>query len=510
VQSIRKKSFAAEQLARQKKTNPVVWVLVGVFVVLLVVGGYVMYQRSVQEKVETETQQIKSIAVLPFRDMSPKKDQEYLGDGIAETIINTLTKIEGIQVPASTSSSAFKGKDLSIIEIGKQLNVETILEGTVQKEGNLLRVTAQLIKVTDGFHLWSELYEREFDSIFAIQDSISYAIVEELKGKLPGDEKAVIEKRYTEDVEAWDLYLQGRYYWNERSENGYTKALLSYRKAIEKDPDYALAYAGIADTFNLMAHYGIINKIEGYQNARVHANKALEIDDSLSEAFVSLAWINIYYDWDWVSAQRNLTRAVELNPGNSQAYHFSFDYYSMMRKFDKALLALQHASELDPMTNYHGLLITAYGNVGNYDEAMHEFEKAIVTDSKHFPYARIGDIYIKMGNYKEAINVLQSVDSNFGNLFLGYAYGKSGEREKAEQVLNMLITRNEKNIDNSVWISCIYVSLDDIDNAFDWMGKAYENKVSYLPYINIFSPWNPIRSDPRFKALLKKMGLPED
>ena len=274
-----KKSFAAEQLAlrQQKKLNPVVWVLVGVVVVVLVVGGYVVYQRSVQEQAETEAEDIKSIAVLSFKNLSADPEQEYFCDGIAEVIINALTHVKDLRVIASTSSFTFKGKDAKAREIGKELDVETIMEGNVQKAGNRLRITAQLIKVADESHLFSETYDLNLEDIFAIQDTISLAIVEALEVELLGKEKTAIEKRYTENLGAYELYLLGLH--NRRSGNR-EKAVDYFQQAIDKDPDFALAYAGIADTYRYWGTYGGLPRNEAYSKAKEAAGKALEIDDT--------------------------------------------------------------------------------------------------------------------------------------------------------------------------------------------------------------------------------------
>ena len=260
--SIRKKSFAAEQLARQqqKKVSPVVWVLVGVVVVLLVVGGYVMYQRSAAEKqVETETEQIKSIAVLPFVDMSPEKDQAYLGDGIADAIINAINNVGELRVIDRTSSFQFRGKENAIDEIAEKLTVDAVLEGSVHKQEKRLRIMAQLIKVSDHSHFFLKNYDIDFSDIFTVQDSISLLVLKELKFTLMGKEKAAIVRRYTNDPDAYELYLQGLYYADLGS-NSQGKAREYFQQAIDKDPDFALAYAGLARVSRREEQKALLNK----------------------------------------------------------------------------------------------------------------------------------------------------------------------------------------------------------------------------------------------------------
>jgi len=274
------------------------------------------------QKVGKEQDSKPSIAVLPFRDMSPQKDQDYFCEGMAEELINALTKIEGLHVAARTSAFQFKGKDLNVRRIGEELGVKTVLEGSVRKAGNRLRITAQLINISDGYHIWSDKYDRDIEDIFAIQDEISLAIVDNLKLKLLKKEKAQLMKRYTEDQEAYSLYLKGRYFWNRRYEGGLLKGIEYFQKAIEKDPSFAPAYAGIADCYCLMGMYNWNPPKEAYPKAKAATLRALEIDDTLPEAHASLGWIKMFYDWDWAAAERAFQRAIELNPNYATAHNW--------------------------------------------------------------------------------------------------------------------------------------------------------------------------------------------
>ena len=378
MQSIRKKSFAAEQLAlrQQKKVSPVVLVLLGVVVVALVVGGYVMYQRNVKEEVETE--QIKSIAVLPFVDMSPEKDQEWFCDGVVEGIINAMTNVRDLQVTGRTSAFAFKDKGLGIPEIGEKLNVEAVLEGSILKSGNRILITAQLIKVSDGFHLWSQEYNRELKDVIDIRAEISIKIVEALKVELLGDEKAAIEKRYTENIEAWNLYKRGRYQLNDRSEEGVNKAVSYFKRAIEIDSNYALAYAGIADSYNLLGISHYISPKEASIEVNKWAKEALEIDEKIAEAHKSLASAHLWYDWDWETAQKEYIRAIELNPSNADTYFWYADYFRVMGKYEEALESLKRAHEIDPLSYIINLLLSeSYFLTGRTEEAVKQCHKAI-------------------------------------------------------------------------------------------------------------------------------------
>ena len=389
MQSIRKKSFAAEQLAlRQKnKKNPVVWVLVGVVVVALVIGGYVVYQRSVVQK-HVETEKIKSIAVLPFVDMSPDKDQEWFCDGISETILNNLTQIDDLIVIARTSAFSFKGKDITVDEIAKKLNAETILEGSVIKSGNRLQITAQLIKADQGYHIWSNTYKREAEDVFPIIEEISLKIVEALKGEVLGVEKVAIEKRYTENKEANNFYFLGRYHLYNRSEEEINKALSYFRRAIEIDPQYALACAGIADSYHVsgISHY--LSPQEAYAESKKWAQKALETDDTIAEPYISLASISLWYDWNWEAARNNYKRALELNPSNADAHHWYADYFKAMGNYEEALVSMKRSHEIDPLSyivnlmlpkSIYDLIIVIKGSRSSYACSSHS--KAVSSSS---------------------------------------------------------------------------------------------------------------------------------
>ncbi|UCH84438.1 MAG: hypothetical protein JSW50_01745, partial [Candidatus Latescibacterota bacterium] len=289
-----------------------------------------------------------SIAVLQFRDMSAQKDQEYLCEGVAEDIINALTHVEGLQVAARTSAFSFRGKDIDIREIGRKLNVQTLLEGSIQKAGNRLRITAQLIKVSDGYHIWSERYNRELEDVFAIQDEISLAIVDKLKVKLLGEERTKLVKRGTVNQDAYILYLKGRYFWNRRYEGGLQKAIEHFQQAIEKDPGFALAYSGLADGFGVLATYGFHPPKDAFTRAKKATEMALKIDGSLAEAVASQAYTRMFFDWDWPAAERGYKRAIDLNPNYETAHYWYGILLSIMGRVEESIQEMERARELEP------------------------------------------------------------------------------------------------------------------------------------------------------------------
>jgi len=522
--SIRKKSFAAEQLAlRQKKKSPVVWVLVGVIVVALVGGGYMVYQRAVSEKqVETEAQQIKSVAVLPFRDMSQEKDQDWFCEGLSEGIINALTKVSDLQVTGRTSAFAFKDKDLGIPEIGEQLKVEAVLEGSILKSGNRILITAQLINVSDGFHLWSEEYDRELKDVIDMRAEISMKIVEALKGELLGEEKEAIEKRYTENTEAYNLYLQGRHFWQQRSHEDLEKALMYFRQAIDKDQDYALAYTGIADVYNLLGNHGYMYSKDAHTEAQKYARKALEIDDTLAEAHNSLAFAILYGDWNLTDAEKEFKKAIELNPGYGLTYWWYKDCLMIQGRLEEALAELKKGLKLDPLNfNVFFGIIRVNIYLGRCDEAQAEFNKLLEV----YPVHEWNDLIpvilsLCRGEYQSTITDLERMRekstwqtgsfANFLDAELGFAYGMSGQYGKAKIIAREMLERNKDAYSGLCSVAAVYAGAGDNDKAFEWLEKAYDIRDPWILLINVAPRFETLRKDPRFKALLKKMNLPAE
>ena len=449
-----------------------------------------------------------SIAVLPFINMSADPEQEYFCDGMTEEIINKLTQIEDLRVIARTSSFCFKGEKVDIADIGNKLIIEWILEGSVRKAGNRIRVTAQLVKVSDQTHIFSNNYDRNLEDIFAIQDEISLAIVDALKVKLLKQEKAAVVKRHTEDHVAYKLYLLGRHHWNNRTEEQMLKGLDYFYKAVEKDPNYALAYTGIAESYNMLAHHGFLYPNEAYPKAKDAVKKALEIDDMLSETHAALGYIRLYYDWDWVETEREYRQAINLNPNNAFAHHYFAIYLFAMGRLNKAIAESKRAQELDPLAPIiTGILGMIYCDMHQYNEAMEQFRK-VSEITPNFPtYYYFGYLYLKKGNYKEAIEVFQKDVFFWSHGGLGFAYGMSGERDKAKQLIRELIEQKKGKYVPSYFIAEIYSGLGENDKAFEWLEQAYEERDSQLVYMKVFPEWDPLRSDPRFKALLKKAGL---
>jgi TolB-like protein/tRNA A-37 threonylcarbamoyl transferase component Bud32/Tfp pilus assembly protein PilF len=390
-----------------------------------------------------EREVIRSIAVLPFKDMSPQRDQDYLCEGLAEELINALAQVKGLKVAARTSAFSFQGKDVDIREIGRQLNVGAILEGSVQKSGNQLRVTTQLICIADGYHLWSDRFDRNIKDIFAVQDEISMAVVEKLRVELLDGEKERVTKRHTRDEKAYELYLKGRYHWNRRSPKDMVMAVDYFQRAIDQDPRYALAYVGIADVFNMLAEFGFIQPQEGYRKSRSLLQKAREIDDSLSELYSSLATITYCYEWDLPAAEGYVRRSIELNPQNMWAHLVCAEVVGVRGRAEEALEEAKTGMEIDPLSPMaHGL----YGIVLSYidEEAGRAYQLktlAMEPDNPMF-HVWLGMDYLgKPAMPDKAVEHLQkAVDLGVSGAYgyLGMAHALAGRKQEAWKCLRKL------------------------------------------------------------------------
>jgi serine/threonine protein kinase/Tfp pilus assembly protein PilF len=463
-----------------------------------------------------------SIAVLPFKNLTDDPEQEYFCDGMADEIINALTHVEGLRVVARTSAFSFKGKETDIRKVGHKLNVKTLLEGSVRKAGDRVRIAAQLINVADGYHIWSDKYDRNIgelccpEDIFVIQDEISLAIVNNLKVKLFREEKEKLVKRHTDDLDAYNFYLKGCYFWNRRTEESLKRSIQYFQKAIEKDPDYGLAYSGLADSYHTLQDYSSISPKELNAKAREAALKALEIDNTLAEAHASLGMISFRY-WDWEGAERECKRAIKLNPNYPTAHHWYALLLMYMGRFEEAMEEIECARRLDTLSlviNRNKALVFFYAR--QYDRAIDALQETLEMDPNFsLTHATLGMVYLQKSMYDEALaefqreKALSSAWDHEIECFTGIAYAKIGKKDKAMRVINDLIKRREKEYASPYYIAKIYFALDEDNHGFKWLNIGYQEKENLLLEIKVDPAFDGVRSDPRFKKLLKKVGLPE-
>ena len=458
--------------------------------------------------------QLPSIAVLPFKDMSAQRDQEYFCEGIAEELINGLTQIEGLRVAARTSAFQFKGRDLDVRHIGKELGVESVLEGSVRKAANRIRITAQLVTVSDGYHIWSEKYDRDLEDIFAIQDEISLAIVEKLRGKLLKEEKSKLVKRYTDNEEAYNLYLKGRYYWNRRHEGGIQKAIEFFQQAVEKDPLCAPAHVGIADCYNVSGILGLMDPRIAYARSREAVTKALDIDDDLAEAHASLGWIKTFYDWDWAGAEAEFLRTFELNPNYAAGHYFYSLHLGVRGRHDESIAEASRAVELDPIHLVFNTIqaVTLYWG-RRYDAAIEQFRKTLDMDPNFF----LANLYFglalamkeKWGEAVEPISraLAASPGSPLAMGLIGHVLAASGRTREALEVLDRLEELSKERFVGSHAKALIHLGLEADDRMFECLESAFVERESWLAMLNTLPLYDRVRSDPRLIALVRRVGF---
>ena len=455
-----------------------------------------------------------SLAVLPFTNMSPDKENEYFCDGLSEELINALANIRELRVAARTSAFAFKGREVDIREAGIKLNVGTILEGSVRKSGQRLRITAQLVNVEDGYHLWSGQFDREMKDIFDIQEEISLAIVDQLKLEMLMSEKEKILKRHTADPEAYELYLKGLHFWRRRYEKGLQKSLQFFQMAAEKDPGYALPYIGIADAFGILGVYGFLPPHPAYARARAAANKALEIDPEIAEVYASLGWISMWYDRDWQAAEGYFRKGIEMKPDYPLVHLWYGNLLFCTGRFDDAVREMRKGKELEPLEP------APPSHVGwalyfsrRFDDSLEELGQVVASDPEFsLPYVWLSLDFVAKKMWPEAIDaalkfVELSGESGFSLTILGYAYGSAGMKEEALKILERLDGLPKDRYVGPIFRACIRVGLGEKEKTLDDLEKAYEGKDSALAFLKVWPIWDPLRSEPRLQALLKKMNL---
>jgi len=454
-----------------------------------------------------------SIAVLPFANMSADPDQEYFCDGITEEIINALAHVENLRVVARTSAFAFKNKNVNAIEIGKELHVKTILEGSVRKSGNRIRIMAQLINVTDGFHMWSEKYDREMDDVFAVQDEITQAIFDNLKVKLLGERKEALAKRHQDNSEAYNSYLKGRFFWNKRTKEALRKSIVYYKEGIEHEPLSALCYAGLADSYHSLGYYNFLPGKEVYNEAKAAAEKAIDLDESLGEAYASLGCIHLFYDWDLEAAERALKKAIHLNPNYASAHHWNAFLLTAKGRHHEALAEMKKAQEFDPLST---VICSAAGWISylgrDYDRAEELCSKAMEMDSNyHVAHVVRGLVFLQKNMFAEAISEFQRArelvkDDAGTEAYLGIAFAKSGEKEKSKKMMLELTDLSKKKYVPPYYTAAIYAALGEKTKAVELLYKALEERTPWLIFLKTWPIFENLHSEPAFKVLLERIG----
>ena len=459
-----------------------------------------------------------SIAVLPFDNMSVDEEYSHMGDAITDEIILELQKIKEFdRVLSRTSTMQYKENRPTIPEIAEKLGVNYIIEGSIQRHKEDVSIRVQLIRAKHEDHVWGDEYDGKWEDIFSIQDEIALEVANELKTALSPEEIRKIEKNPTENLKAYNLYLKGRYFWNKRTAEGFQKGIEYFELAIETDLTYALAYAGVADCYSFLGWHDFLPSKEVYPRARAAAEKALEIDEALSEAHTSLAFVKYLYDWDWLGAEREFMRAIELNPSYATAHQWYAQYLSSRKRHDEAIAEAKRAQELDPLSLsiIHSMGLVFYQR-RQYDLAIEQFQKILEMDPNYVAaHWYLAYPYVQKAMYSEAIAELQKAIDLSGKrdpplvALLGFAYSYSGERDKAKKVIEELLKLSKQRYVAPCYIVFIYMGLGQKDQAFEWLEKAYEERDDWFIGLKASPMFDGLRSDPRFQDLLDRVNFPD-
>jgi len=476
-----------------------------------------MAETSTESTPGRSWQGIRSIAVLPFEDLSPNKDQAYFCDGMTETVIDTLTKLEGLRVAARTSSSLLSDKQLDIETIGAKLHVGAILEGSVRREGKRLRVTARVVNVSDGLNLWSETYDRNSDDVFAIQDEISWGIAEALESKLVAaiETHKVLPKAIDCNPEAYSLYLRGRYHLGGTTRAEIEKGIGYFEKAIKHDPNCALAYSGIAEAYDELGNSNLVPPRAVMPKAKAAALRALAIDNSLAEAHAALGLVESTYDWNWRGAEQEFKRAIALDSRYASAYRwYGLTCLASTGRMVEALAAIKQAQDLDPLSlSTSTNLATILMRLGQYNEAIQIFRETLDLDPKFFwAHRDLGVAFNRNHMFKESVQTLEEAKSISNQdpavlAALGYCYAAAGEAGRAQSILNELTGLMRERYVPPYHIAALYTGLGDKNKALEWLGRAYEDRSSWMNGIKVDPLFTTLHAEPRFVSILQKMGL---
>lgn len=481
--------------------------------------GALIYSKSAEQPRRTveARSSIRSIAVLPFRPLNASEpDGNYLGSGIADALITRLGSLDQISVRPTSAVLRFDDPNQDSLAAARSLGVDAVLEGSFQREGGRLRVTAQLVAAHDGAQIWAGTFDEKLTDIFAVQDSISEQAARALALKLGSEEKRRLRKRYTESAEAYQAYLKGRYFWNKRTEEDLKKSVVFFQQALDLDPIYAPAYAGLADSYLLLGVYGGLPVKEASRRGEAAAMKALELDDTLAEAHASLGLMKNSFEEDYRGAEESFKRAIEINPNYATAHHWYALHLSMEGRHEEAVAKVKRAAELDPlslMINTDVGLVLSIAR--RYDEGIAQFQKTLELDPNFFEARHLlGQVYMFKGMYEEAIAEWRKITKVGPSVLLGmkimtgYAYALSGRRDEALKNLDEVrAMERQRGGALLLYETLTYACLGDKDEAFKTLEKLSREEPRLLRGLKTYPLWDNLRTDPRFTELLRRVGL---
>ena len=498
-------------VAAPHRLRPTRWVIMALaFVLGVAILSVLLFRSRGHASVP-----IRSLAVLPLDNLSGDASQNYFSDGMTDELITDLAQISALRVISRTSVMVYKGARKPLPQIARELHVDAIVEGTVLRAGDQVRITAQLIDASSDKHLWSQSYEGDLRDTLALQDRVARAIAKEIQINLTPQEQVALKSARVVNPQAYESYLKGRYFWNKRTADGLRVALAYFNQAIEEDPNYAQAYSGLADTYALLGdwQYGVMTSKEAFPKAKAAALKAVGLDSALGEAHNSLGFVLDGFDWDLDSGGKEFRRAIELNPGYATAHHWYAWHLALLGQYDEAIAEMKKAESLDPLS----LIINAdlaelFVLAHSYDESVRQSLKTIEMDPNFgMAHNQLAQAYLQEHKYQEAVAELQkavqlSEESPTCIANLARAYALSGQRSEAVKLLTELKTRSTPGYSHASEIAVIYVSLGDTDEAMNWLQRGYAER--FNPGVLLRPGFDPLRSDPRFQNLAHRVGLP--
>jgi len=493
-------------------------ILVAAVLVALVSGIAVHYVRGVDAS-KGKANRSSSLVVLPLENLSGDKEQDYFADGMTDDLIANLAKIHSLRVVSRSTAMAYKGTHKPLPQIASELNVDAVVEGTVMRVGNRVRITAELVQVSTDQHLWADTYESTIGDVLALQNRVSSAIVDEIRINLTKEDKERLAQKPSVSPDAYEDYLKGRYYWNKRSSEGFEKAIGYFQSATRRDPQYALAYAGLADCYGIIGAtiYGTLPAAEAAPKAKAAATRALEIDPSLAEAETSLATAKFNYDWDWSGAAEGFRKAIEMDPRYPTAYQRYSLYLSAMGRSNESFAQINKARDLDPLSiNINVSLGWRLYLARDFDRSIGQLRDALELDP-NYEWARVnlGQAYEQKGEYNLAIQEFQralevSPSSPLSISALAHAYALSGNHAEALKLLAQLQSLSKKQYVSPYYIAVVYLGLGKNELAMDWLERAYTDRSNGLVFMKVEPELDPLRSNPRFTALQAKLNFPDD
>jgi serine/threonine-protein kinase len=490
-----------------------VYGIAGIFVALAIVAAVLFVRNS--------RPTINSVAILPFVNDSKDPNADYLSDGLTESIINSLSQLPNLRVMSRNAAFRFKGPNLDPLEAGRTLNVGAVLTGRLVKLEDSVIIKTELIKVEDGSQLWGAEYKSSLADIFSVQDEVSKKISQSLRLRLSGEDEEKLAKRYTKDAEAYQLYLKGRYFWNKRNEEGFRNGIDYFRRAEEKDPTFALAFSGLADSYALLCDIGVVRPVDEMPKAKAAAQKAVDADPELAEAYTSRAFVRLAYDWDWLGAQSDFQQALKLNPKYPTAHQWYASYLMQMGKFSLAKDEIEEAHNLDPLSPIISANTGLYSYYEkNYDDAIAKYQTTLQSDpdfwvARHY----LALAYVQKGMHDQAITELRKLikaptsgaipdqvveDESEASASLGFAYGMAGKQAEARAIISQLDALSKKRYVSPLYFAIVYAGLKDNDKAIEYLNKAFDARHPGLVLIRIEPMFDGLRGDERFKTLIKR------